>query len=152
MVPSYALGGATTTTCSSAETPPFIAATLPRFVNSQETGPPHRRRRPGPERPGTVRFPGRGRDGKTERPQQLPGLIPHQGVGGPTPLLWECGYGVRMTKPAAGTVTGMAKPSIQGHTLTFVRENWKPTATDDIYIGFLYPKNLLDKLKAKGRG
>jgi len=36
--------------------------------------------------------------------------------------------------------SGPTKPTIKGRTLTFAKQNWRPTDRDDIYIAFAYPK------------
>lgn len=44
-------------------------------------------------------------------------------------------------KPGGLIVSGPVKPTAEGRTLKFFKQNWRPTAKDDIYVGFAYPKH-----------
>jgi hypothetical protein len=55
----------------------------------------------------------------------------------------------QLAKPGGVIVSGMSKPDVKGRSLTFTRSNWKPAQTDDIYVGYLMPKDVLDKHRKK---
>lgn len=54
----------------------------------------------------------------------------------------------RLRKPNGVIVTGPCQPQVQGLTLTFVKENWRPTKNDDILVGFTMPPKMLRKIEA----
>ena len=49
----------------------------------------------------------------------------------------------QIRKAGGVVVSGPSKPVVQGRTLRFETENWRPTEKDDIYVVFAYPKRLI---------
>jgi hypothetical protein len=56
-----------------------------------------------------------------------------------------------LAKPGGVLVMGPTKPTVDGRTLKFETQNWRPTERDDVYVGFAYPKRAMRRYEAQAK-
>jgi hypothetical protein len=57
----------------------------------------------------------------------------------------------QIQKPGGLVATGPCQPVVQGRTLVFEKQNWKPSDKDDIYVFYRYPQKALEAERAKAK-